>query len=418
MADEGKDEAGMEQVEEDFSVWKRNTPFLYDLMISHPLEWPSLTVHWVPSASSPSTADPYFGVHKLILGTHTSGTAQDFLMVADAVIPKPDCEPRFGGANQDPVIPKVEIRQKIRVDGEVNRARCMPQKPTLVGAKTSGSEVFLFDYAKHDAESQTSECDPDLRLLGHDKEGYGLSWSPLKEGYLLSGSQDQKICLWDVSATPQDKVLNAMFVYEGHESVIADVSWHIKNENLFGSAGEDGRLVIWDIRTNQMQHQVKVHEREVNYLSFNSFNEWVLATASSDSTVALFDLRKLNAPLHVLSSHEGEVFQVEWDPNHETVLASSGEDRRLMVWDLNRVGEEQLEIELDAEDGPPELLFSHGGHKAKISDFAWNKIEPWVIASVAEDNSLQVWQMAENIYRDEDDAVADEDVQQDTTQQS
>lgn len=59
---------------------------------------------------------------------------------------------------------------------------------------------------------------------------------------------------------------------------------------------------------------------------------------------------------------------------------------------------------MDSEDGPPELLFSHGGHKAKISDFAWNKNEPWVLASVAEDNSLQVWQMAESIYHDEEDA--------------
>jgi histone-binding protein RBBP4 len=100
---------------------------------------------------------------------------------------------------------------------------------------------------------------------------------------------------------------------------------------------------------------------------------------------------------------------VEWDPNHETVLASSGEDRRLMVWDINRVGDEQLEIELDAEDGPPELLFSHGGHKAKISDFAWNKDEPWVISSVAEDNSLQVWQMAESIYREDDEDEDDDD---------
>lgn len=66
-----------------------------------------------------------------------------------------------------------------------------------------------------------------------------------------------------------------------------------------------------------------------------------------------------------------------------------------------RVGDEQLEGE--AEDGPPELLFSHGGHKAKISDFSWNKNQPWVISSVAEDNTVQVWQMAESIYRDEDD---------------
>ena len=44
----------------------------------------------------------------------------------------------------------------------------------------------------------------------------------------------------------------------------------------------------------------------------------------------------------------------------------------------------------DAEDGPPELLFIHGGHTAKISDFAWNAKDDWVVASVAEDNILQV----------------------------
>ncbi len=44
----------------------------------------------------------------------------------------------------------------------------------------------------------------------------------------------------------------------------------------------------------------------------------------------------------------------------------------------------------DAEDGPPELLFIHGGHTSKISDFSWNTNDDWVIASVAEDNILQV----------------------------
>lgn len=44
----------------------------------------------------------------------------------------------------------------------------------------------------------------------------------------------------------------------------------------------------------------------------------------------------------------------------------------------------------DAEDGPPELLFIHGGHTSKVSDFAWNPSDDWVVASVAEDNILQV----------------------------
>jgi hypothetical protein len=37
----------------------------------------------------------------------------------------------------------------------------------------------------------------------------------------------------------------------------------------------------------------------------------------------------------------------------------------------------------------------------QISDFAWNANDEWVISSVAEDNILQIWQMAENIYHDE-----------------
>merc|ERR1712209_79041 len=88
------------------------------------------------------------------------------------------------------------------------------------------------------------------------------------------------------------------------------------------------------------------------------------------------------------------------------------------VWDLSKVrissvltrlletycslwiGEEQSAE--DAEDGPPELLFIHGGHTAQISDFSWNPNDPWVICSVSEDNIMQVWQMAENIYNDEE----------------
>lgn len=299
-------------------------------------------------------------------------------------------------------VPKVEIVKKFHVDGEVNRARCMPQKPNLVATKTSGLEVYVFDVSKE----PSLECDPDLILRGHEKEGYGLSWNPLKEGCLLSGSYDCNICLWDVSYMPESKVLDSMSVFKAHESIVEHVAWHAKNENLFGSVGDDGRLMIWDLRSDDKpQHSVIAHEKEVNYLSFNSFNEWIVATASSDTTIGLFDMRKLAAPVHFLSSHTEEVFQVEWDPNHETVLASSSDDRRLMVWDLNKVGDEQLEGE--AQDGPPELLFSHGGHKAKISDFSWNKNEPWMISSVADDNTLQIWQMAKSIYRDEDDMPAE-----------
>ena len=76
---------------------------------------------------------------------------------------------------------------------------------------------------------------------------------------------------------------------------------------------------------------------------------------------------------------------------------------RLNVWDISRIGDEQSPE--DAEDGPPELLFVHGGHTNKISDFSWNMNLKWGIASVAEDNICQVWQMASHIWSEEDEGV-------------
>jgi histone-binding protein RBBP4 len=88
--------------------------------------------------------------------------------------------------------------------------------------------------------------------------------------------------------------------------------------------------------------------------------------------------------------------QIGWSPEHPTILASCGADRRLNIWALHKIGDEQCPE--DAEDGPPELLFVHGGHTSKISDFAWHPTSAFTIASVAEDNVLQIWQPAEEIF--------------------
>ncbi|KAG6526433.1 histone-binding protein MSI1-like [Zingiber officinale] len=384
--------------EEDYRVWKMNTAFLYDLVISHPLEWPSLTVQWLPGSSSSSSSSSRGGAtHHLLLGTHTSDENPNFLMTADVLFPLPP--PPSPGAP----LPKVEISQTIPHQGEVNRARFMPQRPSVVATKTCGADVHVFDCQRRPLRAaEGEESEPDVFLRGLSTEGYGISWSPHKEGFLLSGSYDSKICLWDVEMTPEKKVIDAKHLFEAHTASVEDVAWHLKNENMFGSVGDDHHLMIWDLRSSasgKPQQMVKAHEDEVNSLSFNPFNEWILATASADTTVSLFDLRKLTTSLHTFAGHEGAVVQVEWNPRHETILGSSGADKKLMIWDLNRIGDEQTAE--DADDGPPEVLFVHSGHTAKISEFSWNPDEPWVIASVAEDNVLQVWQIAESIYRDD-----------------
>ncbi|EGW00105.1 Histone-binding protein RBBP4 [Cricetulus griseus] len=276
-----------------------------------------------------------------------------------------------------------------------------PEEQVQIDAEVDSAPPTGYQYGQGSDTTSRSfpdpsgECNPDLRLRGHQKEGYGLSWNPNLSGHLLSASDDHTICLWDISAVPKEgKVVDAKTIFTGHTAVVEDVSWHLLHESLFGSVADDQKLMIWDTRSNNTSkpsHSVDAHTAEVNCLSFNPYSEFILATGSADKTVALWDLRNLKLKLHSFESHKDEIFQVQWSPHNETILASSGTDRRLNVWDLSKIGEEQSPE--DAEDGPPELLFIHGGHTAKISDFSWNPNEPWVICSVSEDNIMQVWQM-------------------------
>ena len=95
----------------------------------------------------------------------------------------------FGGFGS--VSGKIEIEIKINHEGEVNRARYMPQNPCVIATKTPSSDVLVFDYTKHPSKPDPSgECNPELRLKGHQKEGYGLSWNPNLNGHLLSASDD------------------------------------------------------------------------------------------------------------------------------------------------------------------------------------------------------------------------------------
>lgn len=408
MAEEGYEER---LINEEYKIWKKNTPFLYDMVMTHALEWPSLTVQWLPDVQRLEGSD--YTTHRLILGTHTSDE-QNHLVIAKLLLPTDDAQfdaskydtekGEFGGFGS--ITGKIDVEIKMNHEGEVNRARYMPQNPVLLATKSPNSEVFIFDYTKHPSVPNPADnvCKPQLRLRGHTKEGYGLSWNPNLPGHLLSASDDMTVCLWDVqAATAQSSFLDAKTIFNGHNAVVEDVAWHVLHEAVFGSVGDDRKLMIWDTRTNSSNkpnHTVDAHSAEVNCLSFNPYSEFILATGSADKTVALWDLRNLKLKLHSFESHKDEIFQVQWSPHNETILASSGTDRRLHVWDLSKIGEEQSPE--DAEDGPAELLFIHGGHTAKISDFSWNPNEPWVVCSVSEDNIMQIWQMADNIYNEED----------------
>ena len=110
-----------------------------------------------------------------------------------------------------------------------------------------------------------------------------MAWSPKQEGLLISGSDDKKVCMWDISSTTKGngKEADATATFLGHQSVVEDVQFHCHNPDMFGSCGDDKLLMLWDRRdATKAQQQITAHDAFVNCLSFNPNSEYLIATGS------------------------------------------------------------------------------------------------------------------------------------------
>ncbi|KAK6442187.1 Histone acetyltransferase type B subunit 2 [Oleoguttula sp. CCFEE 5521] len=397
-------------INEEYKIWKKNCVFLYDIIYSRALEWPTLTTQWLPDVKD--IPGKPFRMHRMIIGSHTSNQSTDHLQIVHINIPNPppaqldDYNPRTEelgdyGASKEPM--KLEVVQKIVHPGEVNKARYQPQNPNLIATWSPDHNVYVWDRTKHDSIPSSNIAKPNATLKGHKGEGFALEWNPFVEGQLLSGADDSVVHLWDL---PRDfslpsKELKPARTFSHHSATVNDLHYHpVYGQNLFGSVSDDQSLQIMDLRRADNIKPViafpNAHSDAINTLSFHPTMDKLVATAGADKTIAIFDLRfPKHGRIHTLAGHKDSITKISWHPTDSAILASAADDRRIIFWDISRAGMEQLEE--DVPDGPPEMLFMHGGHTNRVSDFGWNANDEWVVVSAAEDNLIQVWRASRGL---------------------
>lgn len=384
-------------INEEYKIWKKNSVFLYDIMYSRALEWPTLTTQWLPDVQD--VPGKPMRTHRLLLGTHTSQQQPDYLMIANFDLPKPppatlaDYNPsteELGGygASKEPI--KFNVVQKIQHPGEVNKARYQPQNPEIIATWANDKNVYVWDRTKHPSEPKAGEIKPQATLKGHTEEGFALEWNPHVEGQLLSGSGDNTVNLWDLERdfSIDTKIVSPARTYRHHESTVNDVEYHPTfGKNLFGSVSDDLTFQLVDMRSKDLTRPAMVknnaHTDAINSLAFHPTLDKLIATGSADRTIGIFDLRFLDhGKIHSLEGHKDIITKVEWHPDDNAILASSSDDRRVIFWDLSRAGMEQTpeDAEVSAgvalRDGQQRLTIGATGRPARNALHARRAHEP------------------------------------------
>eukprot|EP01125_Pyxidicula_operculata_P001986 TRINITY_DN1196_c0_g1_i6.p1 TRINITY_DN1196_c0_g1~~TRINITY_DN1196_c0_g1_i6.p1 ORF type:complete len:422 (-),score=71.98 TRINITY_DN1196_c0_g1_i6:176-1441(-) len=404
------------------------------MIICHPLQNPTTSVEWYPNKFLSHTND--YSIQRLLLSPRGATImADNKLMIVDIKIPLEDSlvdiseyDNWTGGLGATST--QVSIKAIVpHPGGPVSRTSIMPQDPSIIATKSlrSGAvTIFQNDTPPLAEQFQTplNYTPPNinkstLSLTGHILPGSGLSWNSKVEGMIVSGSHDHTVCVWDIQTKTvrsdnsdnnnnnSNESITPLLKLNHHHGCVYDVCWHKNHPNIFGSVGENSELFVFDTRDQSLKPRIKHQNNNnndsenynINSIDFNPFSEWLIITGDDNKTAKIWDMRLLNEPFHLFQSHQDSVSKVEWSKLNESIFASSSSDGKINIWDLSRINQNQMPEDVD--DGPPELLFIHGGHTAPVSGFSWNPNDVWLCASASQ-NTLQIWQIAENIYNEED----------------
>jgi len=415
--EQGGGVSGSWEIVEETVAWRFNAPLLYNIFITMTTEWPALTVAWLPDEQDEPA--------RIALGMHAdlkvASESDNQVVVAELAVMDEDVVSLhpwqswevpdlgkfqgFGCCVNPGAAGPLKPLARMAYPTEVNRVLPCPVRSQLLATKAATGAVLLYDYK---VERKAGEVSPDATLTpkeGEPVDGFALDWSSAKlqqEQLLASGGHDGRLCVWSVNVAGRVDASLLHEIPQAHSAPVGAVSFSRFNSQSLASVGDDGILRQWDLRAGMSSSsQTTVSDVSVMALDWSSHVEHHVATSGRDQVVSVWDLRSMKAPIHRLRGHKDDIVAVRWAPLNQGVLASSSSDTTVKLWDLSL-----MESADDGLEGvSPELLFSHCGHTDRVSDVAWSDMDEYLLCSVAEDCSVQIWQPHTCLQDGADDAA-------------
>ncbi|KAL6833418.1 hypothetical protein J3E69DRAFT_140099 [Trichoderma sp. SZMC 28015] len=179
---------------------------------------------------------------------------------------------------------------------------------------------------------------------GHTATVLDTDWNPFNDRIIASASEDGKVFIWEV---PQDFTLytdaevipdvSPVSKLGGHTRKVGQVLFNPAADNILASASGDFTIKLWDIGTGQ-NHLTLPHGDIVQSLSWNASGD-LLVTTSRDKKIRVWDVRQ-EKPVHEYAGHTGaKNSRAVWLGEHNrfaTTGFSKMSERQIALWEPGR----------------------------------------------------------------------------------
>lgn len=171
-------------------------------------------------------------------------------------------------------------------------------------------------------------------MRGHTQEVCGLSWSP--DGTTLaSGSNDNKLCLWDASVGEgRFSTAAPKFTLTDHQAAVKALAWCPFKRNTLASGGgtADRCIKIWNTQTGSLVNSVDTGSQVCSLLWSPTEQELLSSHGYAENQLCLWKYPSM-VKTKELTGHTSRVLHLAASPDGRTVVSGAG-DETLRFWDV------------------------------------------------------------------------------------
>ncbi|KAI5590852.1 hypothetical protein BDE02_04G038400 [Populus trichocarpa] len=303
---------------------------------------------------------------------------------------------------------QMRIQMKQTQEKQNQLAQCLEQQLTENDRKRerlsySRAEDQISDFANAEEDKPANENVIESFLSTDDDHGDGIGTplSTLKRRSTACSENDHKGFTFEeigCLSSSKSKVLCCHFSSDG---------------KMLASSGHEKKVSIWNMEDFQASNSSEEHSHLVTDVRFRPSSS-ILATASFDKTVRIWDAAKPSISLFKLLGHAEQVMSLDFHPRKVDLLCSCDGNDEIRLWNVNkrtcmRVSKgatRQVRFQptigklmatstgnsinvIDVEVG--NLVWNLKGHSKEVLSICWDTSGKY-IASVSED-SARVWSL-------------------------
>lgn len=288
-------------------------------------------------------------------------------------------------------------------EGEVDDLIIKPTDGVIVSACTDEEDEYSF--LQVSIYEETEDGDPNMYT--HQEKilsAFPLctAWLDFKPGsddkgnFIAVGTMEPVIEIWDLDLIHEENPSTTLggrskrpgkYKSGSHKGSVLGLAWNKEFRNVLASASADKSVKVWDLEKRKCVATAKHHTDKVQAVAWNCHSPESLLSGSFDRSVVMMDCRNIENPSNRWSI-AADVESLAWDPHNEHSFVVSLDNGTVQGFDVRTAS--------SSSDSGSKPTFTLHAHDRAVTSVSYNQSAPNLLATGSLDKTVKLWDLSNN----------------------